>query len=226
MERPRLFSAAKFLLILFFVTSWIFSGWPRVFDFPPSIQKTQAAAAIPTFVGCGAYNSPTNQNAITPALPAGIVTDDILLMFLETANEAITVANASGGTWTEVADSPEGTGTAAGLSATRLTVFWSRYNGTQTAPVTSDSGDHQDGIICAWHGVTNTGNPWDVTSGGVEATSDTSWSITGDTTTVANTLVVIAGARMDDSAATHFSAQTNADLANIAERADGGATGG
>ena len=159
-------------------------------------------------------------------MPTGLLAGDILLLFLETANQAITIANSNGGTWTALADSPQGTGTAGGTSATSLTVFWSQYNGLQTAPVTSDSGDHQNGVICAWRGATLTGNPWDVTSGGVESSSDTSWSITGDTTTVANTLVVIAGARMNDSSSAHFSSWTNSDLTSVAERADGGSTGG
>ena len=183
-----------------------------------------AVAPIPTFVACGAYAN--NAAAVAVALPASIASDDILLMFVETANQAVTVSNQNGGTWTQVTGTGVGTGTAAGTSATRLTVFWSRYNGTQGNPTISDSGDHQIAVMCAFRGVYNTGNPWDVTNSAIEATSDTSWSIPGNTTTVANTLVVVAGARMDDSAAAHFSAQTNADLASIAERADGGGTAG
>ena len=36
--------------------------------------------------------------------------------------------------------------------STRGTVFWSRYNGTQTAPTTSDSGTSQVGFIAAFRG--------------------------------------------------------------------------
>lgn len=189
----------------------------------------QAAGISRTFyhvehVATGAVASGTA--AITPALPTGILTDDVLLLFLETANQAITIPTPNGGTWTEVTGSPQGTGTAAGTSATRLTCFWSRYNGTQGAPTTSDSGDHQVGVIVAYRGCVTSGNPWDVTSSGVEATSDTSWSITGATTTVANCRVVIAGARMNDAAGAHFSAWTNADLSDIQERFDDGTTQG
>ena len=218
MTRRRVKNFARGLLVFIMVVSSLLQGWPF------NIQQTQAAS--PSFVSCGAYQATKNSNAIIPALPIGIQSNDILLLFLETANEAITIANANGGTWTEVTDSPQGTGTAAGASATRLTAFWSRYNGTQGDPTTADSGDHQDGLICAWRGVITSGNPWDVTSGGVEATSDTSWSITGDTTTVANTMVIIVGSRMNDSVAAHFSGQTNASLTNIAERADAGSIGG
>ena len=199
-----------------------------VFGFFLLAMPMFAQAAPPAFVACGAYQGPNNQNAITPALPSGLQVNDILLLFLETANDPITIPTPNGGTWIEVTNSPQGTGTAGGTSATRLTVFWSRYNGTQGNPTTSDSGsgNHQNGVICAWRGVITSGNPWDVTSGGVETTSDSTWSIIGATTGVSDALVLIAAARMDDSNAAHFSAWTNADIPNILERADGGGTGG
>jgi len=151
--------------------------------------------------------------------------DDILLLFLETSNQAITIANQSGGVWTAVANSPQSTGTAANANATRLTVFWSRYNGTQTAPVTSDSGDHQIGRMIAVRGVETTGNPWDITAGGVEAgNNDTSGSIPGATTTVANTLVVaaIATALPDATGTAVFTnaSWANASLTGVTERTD------
>ncbi|MBI2449904.1 MAG: hypothetical protein HYV47_00005, partial [Candidatus Nealsonbacteria bacterium] len=167
----------------------------------------KAEAALPTFVSCGAVSG--NAGAITLALPASIAANDILLMFLETAAQSITVANQNGGTWAEVTNSPQTAG-----STTRLTVFWSRYNGTQGNPVTSDSGDHQVGAICAYNGVVASGNPWDITSGDVDTTSDNSGSIPGATTSGPDRLVVIVGAA-DDDADTPITAVSNSDLANI-----------
>ena len=180
----------------------------------------------PTFVAAGAVTS--NTTAITPALPAGIATGDILLLFLETSNQAISISNQNGGTWTQVTNSPQGTGTAAGTTGARLTAFWSRYNGTQGAPTTSDSGDHQLGRMIAIRGAVASGNPWDVTAGGVEAVSDTSGSIPGATTTVTNTLVVtaIATSLPDLSSTTRFSAWTNANLTSVTERTDNSVTAG
>ncbi|KKT07613.1 MAG: Fibronectin type III domain protein [Parcubacteria group bacterium GW2011_GWA2_43_17] len=181
---------------------------------------------VPTFVAAGAVASGTG--AITPALPAGIATNDILLLFLETSNQAISISNQNGGTWTQVANSPQYCGTAAGTTGARLTVFWSRYNGTQGAPTTSDSGDHQLGRMIAIRGVVASGDPWNVTAGGVEAVSDTSGSIPGATTTVANTLVVtaIATSLPDASSTAKFSAWTNANLTSITERIDNSVTAG
>ena len=182
-------------------------------------------AAI-TFVAAGTVASGTG--AITPALPAGLQANDILLLFVETANQTSSITNQNGGTWTQVTGSPQGTGTAAATTATRLTAFWSRYNGTQGAPTVSDSGDHQLGRIVAIRGATTAGDPCDVTAGGVEATSDTSGSIPGATTTVANTLVVAAIATsLPDAASTaKFSGWTNADLASLTERTDNSVTAG
>lgn len=174
----------------------------------------------PTFVAAGAVVSGTG--AVTPALPAGIAANDILLLFVETANQASSITNQNGGTWTEVTGSPQGYGTAAASDAVRLTVFWSRYNGTQGAPTVSDSGDHQQARIIAIRGAATSGNPWDVTAGGTESTVDTSGAIPGATTTVTNTLVVtaIATSLPDATSTANFSAWANADLTSVTERTD------
>jgi len=181
---------------------------------------TIAQAPAPTYVAAGAVTYSTG--AITPALPSGIAAGDILLLFLETTNQTISISNQNGGTWAAVTSSPQGTGTTGTYgTGTRLTAYWSRYNGTQGAPTTSDSGDHQIGGIIAIRGAVASGNPWDVTAGGVDATSDTSGSIPGATTTVANTLVVTAIATSYDISSTSFFASwTNSNLAGLTERVD------
>jgi hypothetical protein len=176
--------------------------------------------AAPTFVAAGSVASGTG--TITPALPAGLQTNDILLLFVETANQTVSISNPNGGTWTQVTNSPQGTGTAGGTAATRLTAFWSRYNGTQGAPTVSDSGDHQLGRMIAIRGATTSGDPCDVTAGSVEATSDTSGSIPGATTTVGYDLVVLAIATSlpDANGTANFSGWTNGDLTGLTERTD------
>jgi PKD repeat protein len=187
---------------------------------------TATVPSTPTFVAAGTVKSGTG--AIAPALPAGIATNDILLLFVETANQASSISNQNGGTWAEVTGSPQYTGTAGGTAATRLTAFWSRYNGTQGAPTVSDSGNHQIGRIVALRGATTSGNPWDVTAGGVEATADTSGAIPGATTTVDKCLVVaaIATALPDATGTANFSAWANANLTSVTERTDNTANAG
>jgi len=175
---------------------------------------------VPTYVGAGTPAS--GAGTVSPTLPSGLQTDDVLLLFVETANQAVSVSNQNGGTWTEVTSSPQGANGGSLATSTRLTVFWSRYNGVQGDPTLSDPGNHQTGVILAFRGAITTGDPWDVTSGGVEATADTSGSIPGATTTVANTLVVIAMATSlpDANGSTNFSAWANSNLASVTERFD------
>lgn len=175
-----------------------------------------AFAATPTVVGAG--TSVSSLSAVTPPLPTGLQTNDILLLFVETANQAITIPTPNGGVWTAVTLSPQGTGTAGAAGATRLTVFWSRYNGTQGAPTTSDSGDHQFAQIIAYRGVTTTGNPWDITADSVLAPSSSAVTLPGVTTTVTDTLIVLAVANDTD---VNNTAQTsgwaNGNLTGVAE---------
>lgn len=169
----------------------------------------------PVFVAAGAaaYSTAT----IIPSLPAGIAAGDVLLLFVETSNQNVSIRSQNGGTWAQVARSPQGT------TGTRLTAFWSRYNGTQGAPTVSDSGDHQIGRIIAIRGAATSGDPCNITAGGVEAVTDTTGSIPGATTTVDNCLIVTAIAtslpdyNYDND---RFSNWTNADLTNLSERVD------
>ena len=179
-----------------------------------------------TFVNAGTVA--TGTTAISPALPASIQTGDILLLFLQTNGQTISIANQNGGTWTEVADSPQGTTAGAGSGNTLLTVFWSRYNGTQGDPTTSDSGNRQLGRIVAFRGCKQSGDPWNVTAGNYDSSSNTSGSITGDTTTVDGCMVVAGiGTGLPDSTGTaNFGSWANANLASITEATDNTSTSG
>jgi hypothetical protein len=176
--------------------------------------------AMPSFVSAGAMAEGTGN--VTPGLPPGLAEKDIMLLFVETANEAVTAPTG----WVAVADSPQGTGTAAGTAATRLTVFWKRAGITETAPTITDPGEHAVAQILAFRGCVNTGNPWDVTSGDVASSASTSVSIPGDTTTVVNCLVVLAVSNATDTATPQASGYTNASLANLTERTDINSTQG
>jgi hypothetical protein len=177
---------------------------------------------LPIFVAAGAWAA--NQNAISVSLPTGLVLNDILLLCLATANQAIAIANPNGGTWTPVTDSPQGIGTAAAADATRLTVFWSRYNGTQGNISTTDSGDVNAGAILAFRRCVTTGDPYGVTAGGTDATSNTALSIPGGTTTDVDRLIVAIAADSIDSNSPRLSGAANADLVNVTERLDSGTT--
>jgi hypothetical protein len=180
--------------------------------------------AIPTYLATGVPSS--SSSAMSVALPTAVplLTDDILLLLLATSNEAIDVDDENGGTWTEVTNSPQGIGTPVTATATRLTVFWSRYNGTQGAPHCTDSGDVNEGVILAFRHCATTGNPWDVTTGGTNAVSSTALVIPGGTTTVNNCLIVAIAADSINSTSARLSGRANATLTNVSEKHDDGTT--
>jgi hypothetical protein len=177
--------------------------------------------ATPTFQAAGTAASGTG--AVSPAWPAHL-TDDVALLFIETGgNEVASFSNAQG--FVEVTSSPQFTGTTA--AGTRLTVYWARAtSNAMPAPTISDAGDHVYAQIITYRNVIGTGNPWDVLVGGVKAATSTSLTVTGVTTTVADTLIVQAASRETDANGAQFSAQTNATLTSIAERSDAGTTSG
>lgn len=177
--------------------------------------------AAPYFQAAGTAMSGTG--AVTVAWPTHAV-DDIALLFVESAGgQAVTLTTPSG--FVAVANSPKFTG--AGTAGTRLTVFWARATSTTMASVAvADPGDHVYARILTYRGAIKTGNPWDVTGGGVKTPASTAVTVAGVTTTVADTLVVQAVSRDNDSAAAAFSLQTNANLNNLAERSDAGTTSG
>jgi hypothetical protein len=171
--------------------------------------------ALPTFVANGSLGFGTG--AITPGLPTGWAQNDILVLIIETNNQAITVSG-----YTEAGSSPASN---AGTNPTRLTVFWKRAGASETAPTTSDSGDHQVGRMAAYRGCVTTGDPFDVTnsdSGGV----GTAISIVGATTTWNNSLVLAAVASTDNVSASRFSGWANSDLSSVTERIDNGRNDG
>lgn len=179
------------------------------------------AYAAPAFQAAG--TAATGTGTVSPAWPAHAI-DDVALLFVESAGgEAATLSTPAG--FVAVANSPQATG--AGTAGTRITVFWARAaSTTMAAPTVADPGDHVYAQIITYRGVINTGNPWDVTGGGVKAAASTAVTVTSITTNVPETLIVQAVARADDASGAEFSAETNANLVNITERSDAGTTSG
>lgn len=175
--------------------------------------------ALPTYVGSGAFGS--SASTLTPGWPAQArQADDIALLVVESENQTISLSSAQ--SFVEVLNSPQGTGAAGSAGSTRLAVYWRRLSGAaDTAPTIADAGDHVTGQLHVFRGVVTSGDPWNVTAGGVDTTSDTSGSIPGTTTTVDDCLVVLlCSSSRNGTGTAEFSGYTNADLANILERTD------
>ena len=181
-----------------------------------------AQASRCQFQAAGTGQSGTG--AVSPAWPTH-VSGDVALLFVESANETITLSTPAG--FAEVANSPQGTGTGGSSGATRLAVFWARAtSGSMGAPTVADPGDHAYARILTFRGCAASGNPVDTSAGTVKAVASVTDTFPAVTTTVADTTIVLAATRDNDSAAAAFSAWTNTNFVSIMERSDAGTTSG
>lgn len=178
-----------------------------------------SALTAPTFVAAG--SSATGTGDITPGLPAGHTTDDILLLFVQTSNQ--TAAAPAG--YVKVGPAA-GFGTAAAAASTRLTVFWKRDGGAESDPTVTDPGDHAIGQIIGIRGCPTTGDPFVCVGATRKTTASTTGTASAGATPVDNCLVINAFAHGLDSASAVFSSFTNADLSSVTERIDVATTDG
>jgi hypothetical protein len=172
----------------------------------------------PTVVNVGVVA--TGTTTCTPAFPAGILANDILLDVAESVGgQNITVPSG----WAHVG--PDG-----GLSSpvvqgvnTQLTVFWRRYDGTGSAPALAGTVDHVIGRMIAIRGCPTVGNPWNIGSVTTEAVSDTTATWPGATTTQLDTLVleiIASSADVTPAGTANLGALTNGAYTSITERMD------
>lgn len=173
--------------------------------------------AAPTFRAAGAISSGTG--ARTPGAPTGLAADDVELLLVETANEAVTLSTTAG--FAELTNDG-GQGTAGSTDATRMTVFWRRWDGVAGNPTVADAGNHVICIRLAFIGCITTGDPWDVFGSNQQTSATTSGSVSGVTTTVDETCIVSVCAQdlPDSNNTSQFSGWTNANLVSITESSD------
>lgn len=180
--------------------------------------------AVPAFRAAGTVtHGTTNQ---TVAAPAGLATDDIELMVVESqaGTHALTTANGFAAAGTQI-DVPSGTATI----ATHGSLWWRRWNGTDGDPVVTVATNH---IICqryAFSGCITTGDPWDFIDQSSEGTEDTTGSAdsTSSTSGADRLIAIIVGAAKPDSLGTaEISAPVNSNLTSLTERADNAGNSG
>jgi hypothetical protein len=155
---------------------------------------------------------------IAPALPAGTVAGDLLVMVAEsggatTSAEANTALTAAG--WTEAPLGSQKQGN------TRLTLLYRIATGGD-ATTTNDTGDHQLArIVGIKAGTFDPVSPFNISARGTQAATK-AVSIPGATTTRDNCLIIAcASANLPDSTTTaEFSAAANASLTGVTERID------
>jgi MSHA biogenesis protein MshQ len=173
--------------------------------------------AAPTVHGVGAADSSATGGYV-PTLPAGVATDDILIIAVEqVGGEA---APASTG-YAHVTGSPVVQDT-----NTQLSVLWKRAGASESNPTVTGIVNHAMTRLITVRGCITTGNPWDVNSI-ANATSNTSATWPGVTTTVDECLVLEIIATGTDTTAAQFAALiTNGNYSGIAEQMDNWTTAG
>lgn len=181
--------------------------------------------SIPTFVSVGSTASGTG--ALTVNYPAGYQFGDFLLLVVETANQALPSTPVdSGFDWRTIASSPQGTGTAGGTTASRLSMYYyiaSPFGGGSVS--VPDSGDHQIAYILCFRGV-HQFSPIHQSAGNVAASASTSVTFPSVTTTIPNCLIINAVSNATDTATAQGSSYTNASLSSLTERGDANTTQG
>lgn len=175
----------------------------------PEVSVTEAAEYI-SYIGAGAADSGTG--AVTPGLPANMQQGDLMVMFVETANEAVTAPQSgsplAGDGWTQAGSSPQGHSL---TDATRLTVFYKFRGASQAAVTVPDPGDHVVAQIIALRAV-DMAAPFNATDGSAASVATTSPSVAGITTTAADAFVFAVIGNGRDTNSAQFSNWTNTTL--------------
>jgi hypothetical protein len=173
------------------------------------------AAHYPRIRGVGAFQGAAG--SINHTIGGATVPNvgDLILIFLESANQAFTPVSG----YAAVPSSPQGTGTAGGAGAVRLTIFYKFSDGTETTYVTGDSGNHNTVASFIIEGVDRE-NPFNANAGNTAAAS-TALTCPAVTTTRPECLIINAVATdRDINSSNNFTGETNANLANLTERID------
>jgi hypothetical protein len=179
---------------------------------------TTTASSLPTWVAIGVLTA--DVAADTTPLPAGWQADDIFVLLVESADQAVSLP--SGG-WEEIANSPVSANS--GTLPTRLTAFWKRATGSESEPTIADAGDHTCSIMIAIRGCPASGNPFNTTAGNGTA-AGTAVSLPAITTTIDNCFILGVVARGQDTTAARFGSWTNASVTNLSDRYDEGSSQG
>jgi len=170
--------------------------------------------ATTTYLGKGTYTS--NAAALSVPFYTGYAAGDIAILCATTDNQDITTPTG----WTELASSPQGTGTAGVVSSVRLEAFYKVVQATESNVTVADAGGYNIAQIYGFRGVSTT-TPIQVTAGSVETASTTSMSWPSVTTTTTGTSVLLCAAMNDDEAdTTNSTGEANANLTGLMEAHD------
>lgn len=173
-----------------------------------------------TYVG---VTSQVSSGAVPIAFPQPVYIGDLLMLFVESANE--TIATPSG--WTPIG-TQAGTGSAASAGGVRLAAFYKFATQTEvnaTTIIIADSGNHTYVAMMSFRGVSTT-SPINVASAYAATAASTAMTFPTVTTTVNDCWVINACALDFDGVGGRVSGWTNSGLSSLIERFDDCSTTG
>lgn len=179
----------------------------------------QSTPTLPSIISVGSAFSGTG--VPTATLPGVHTTNDILVLCIQTSNQAHTKPT----NYTQLGPA-NGIGDAGVAGATKLYIYWKRDGGSESAPTLVDSGDHTYGVMFAVRGCPTTGDPFRMLGQSWKFTASTTGTGDTGTTRTPNSLIVTIFAHAIDSASAQGSSPTNASLSNVTEQFDGATTDG
>ncbi len=192
-------------------------------------SKKATAAQIRTFVGTNTAPTVvavtaefTGTGVPTATLPTGHTTNDILVLVLQSSNDSLVAAPA---TYTQLGPQ-NGLNIGAAALANRLSIFWKRDGGAESAPTIPDTGDHTYGFMFAIRGCPTTGDPFAFGGNNFKFTTSTTGTSPKSVTQIDNVLVVDIFAGNVDNASAEGSSGANTDLTSFTEQFDDGTTDG
>lgn len=177
-------------------------------------QIKTALPTLPTIASVGAEF--TSTGVPTATLPGTHAADDILVLVLQSSNDSAVTPP----TGYNRLGPQNGVGAAATAGSTKLSVFWKRDGGAESAPTIPDTGDHTYGMMIAVRGCRTQGDPFHLLGQAFKFTASTTGTATQAATLVDNSLIMTIFAHAIDSTTAQGSSPTNADLTSVTEQFD------
>jgi len=189
------------LLVIFLVFSWLFSGYPRIWQNPPIPPKIKEAKATITYFGSASTPADNGTNTASPTAvtpPANMQKGDLVILIAaaRATSGTISMSNTGGQTWTAL--------TQRNASANRSNIFWAVFNGTWSANPSVTMGSTTNNIVVMHvFRPTNTNYSWAVDvaeSSGTYTAPASPYTVTinGITTNTDGALVFAAWTSSDD----------------------------
>jgi hypothetical protein len=187
---------------------------------PSRTTTLLGTADTPTVISVG--SSFTSTGVPTATLPGTAAANDILLLILQSANDTNVTAPAG---YTQLGPQ-NAIGLASTAGTTKLSIFWKRHSGSESAPTIPDTGDHTFGVMLAVRGCPTGFDPFQLLSNSFKFTTSTAGTTKASNTVIDNCLIMGIWGHGVDSASAQSSSPVCADLTSLTEQFDGGTADG